>query len=85
MYYRKDKKPSTKVEGGIGGLFMEKHIINFMTSCDNKLAQFILPQLAAISKNLDKYNINFFLLHDRISEDNINLIKNHVKLWLMNV
>ena len=58
--------------------------INIMTSCDDKLAKYILPQIVCIDKNLKKYNVHFYLAHNRISPDNIRLLvdfaKNHTNI-----
>ena len=51
--------------------------MNIMTSCDNNLAIHILPQLASIHKSLGNYTINFFLMHSRISDENIKLIRGY--------
>jgi len=50
-----------------------------MTSSDNKLAQYILPQLVSIEKNLSNYDVHFYLCHSRISVENIQLIKDFTK------
>ena len=51
--------------------------INIMTSCDDNLAKFLLPQLNAIEKNLSNMDVHFYLFHHRISMSNINMIKNY--------
>lgn len=48
--------------------------INIMTSCDNNLAMYILVQLASIQSNLEKYDVHFYLLHSRVSPENINML-----------
>lgn len=50
-----------------------------MTSCDNNIAKYILPQLASIEKNCKNYDVHFFLFHNRISPENINMIKVFIK------
>jgi len=47
-----------------------------MTSCDDNLAKYILPQLVAIDKNLHEYDVHFFLAHSRIFPKNIQMLKN---------
>jgi lipopolysaccharide biosynthesis glycosyltransferase len=49
--------------------------INIMTSCDDKLAPYILPQIVSIGESLKNYKINLFLFHYRISPENIALLK----------
>ncbi|MCL2576755.1 MAG: hypothetical protein FWE27_01715 [Defluviitaleaceae bacterium] len=53
-----------------------KKRINLMTSCDDNLAKYILPQLVAIDKNLHEYDVHFFLAHSRIFPKNIQMLKN---------
>jgi len=54
----------------------EKKRINIMTSCDDNLALFILPQLVSIDKNLSHYDVYFYLLHSRIQPENISTLVN---------
>ncbi|MCL2576754.1 MAG: hypothetical protein FWE27_01710 [Defluviitaleaceae bacterium] len=56
-----------------------KKRINIMTSCDDNLAKYILPQLVAIDKNLREYDVHFFLAHSRVFPKNIKLLKNFAK------
>jgi lipopolysaccharide biosynthesis glycosyltransferase len=53
--------------------------INIMTSCDNNLAKYILPQLASVHENLNAYHVNFYLVHCRIHDDSLELIRTYVK------
>lgn len=53
--------------------------INIMTSCDNNIAQLIMPQLASIGINLANYHVNFYLTHYRISRKNIEALKTYAK------
>lgn len=53
--------------------------INIMTSCDDKIATLILPQIASIGVNLADYDVHFYLFHYRISEKNVNDIKKYIK------
>ena len=48
--------------------------INLMTSCDDKIAKYIIPQLVSIEKNLCNYDVHFYLFHSRINPENIQLI-----------
>jgi len=48
-----------------------------MTSCDNNLAQWILPQIASIGVNLYEYDVHFYLFHYRITPENTALIQNY--------
>jgi len=47
-----------------------------MTSCDDNIAAYIMPQLVSINKNLNMYHINFYVMHSKISLKNMQLIKN---------
>ena len=49
--------------------------INIMTTCDNNIATYILPQLVSIDVNLHEYDVNFFLVHCRISNENIEILR----------
>ena len=49
--------------------------INIMTACNEGYAKYILPQLVSIQRNLSEYKVNFFLLHNRITAESIELIK----------
>ena len=51
--------------------------INIMTSCDDNLAKYILPQIASINENLDKYDVRFYLVHTRVRQENVELIKEY--------
>lgn len=53
--------------------------INIMTSCDNNLAKYILPQLVSIEKNLCEYNVHFYLAHSRIFPENVQMLKDFAK------
>lgn len=54
--------------------------INIMTSCDDNLAKYIMPQLISIHLNMPAYDIQFFLFHYRISDGKIKLLKEYAKL-----
>lgn len=54
---------------------MEKHY-NIMTSCDDALAPYVAVGLTAMAYNLKDAEIDFFFLHSRVSQKNINLLKN---------
>lgn len=45
--------------------------LNIMTSSDQNLSKWILPQLVAIGENLSNYQINFFMVHSDIEESTI--------------
>lgn len=51
--------------------------INIMTSCDDNLAKYTLPQIASIGSNLKNYYIDYYMFHSRISADNIKLIRQY--------
>lgn len=46
-----------------------------MTSCDENIVKYILPQLVSIDKNLSNYDVHFYLVHSRISYQNVQMIK----------
>lgn len=48
--------------------------INIMTSCDDKLAVKICITLQSIADHLSHKKIDFFLLHSRVSKENIDLL-----------
>jgi lipopolysaccharide biosynthesis glycosyltransferase len=50
-----------------------------MTSCDNNLVKYILPQLASIHKNLSAYRVSFYLVYSRILPDSLRLIRDYAK------
>jgi lipopolysaccharide biosynthesis glycosyltransferase len=50
-----------------------------MTSSDDNLARYILPQLVSINRNLSEYDVHFFLAHNRISSQNLQLLKDFAK------
>ena len=52
-----------------------KKKMNIMTSCDDGIAQYILPQLVSINKQLGAYDVDFFLMHSRISDEKLQLIR----------
>ena len=51
--------------------------INIMTSCDDNLAKYILPQIASIAHNLSKYRVEFYLFHSRIAPGSIEAISSY--------
>jgi len=51
-----------------------KKKINIMTSCDDNIAVYILPQLVSINKHLGNYDVDFYLMHSKISDEHIRLI-----------
>lgn len=53
---------------------MEKQY-NIMTSCDNNLAPYVTIGLTAMAQNLENASINFFFLHSRVSQKNIEMLK----------
>jgi lipopolysaccharide biosynthesis glycosyltransferase len=53
--------------------------INIMTSCDDNLARYILPQIASITANLSAYHVDFYLFHSRIKADNILRIREYAQ------
>ena len=52
-----------------------KKVINIMTSSDDNIAIYILPQLVSINKCLSDYDVNFYLMHSKISDDHMQMIK----------
>jgi len=55
--------------------------INIMTSCDNNLALYILPQIASIGESLSGCEVYFYLFHNRIKQENISFIKNYAEAF----
>jgi lipopolysaccharide biosynthesis glycosyltransferase len=53
---------------------MIKPKMNIMTSADDGIAEYILPQLASLSVTNNRYNIDFYLFHSSISDEKIKLI-----------
>ncbi len=53
---------------------MEKQY-NIMTSCDDNLVPYVTVGLTAIAHNLKNASINFFFLHSRVSQKNIEMLK----------
>lgn len=53
--------------------------LNIMTSCDNNLALYIMPQLASIHVNMPEYDVHFYLFHYRISSEKVNFLANYAK------
>lgn len=51
--------------------------INIMTSCDDRLAPYILPQITGIGVNLSHLNVNFYLFHYRITQENVKNIRDY--------
>ena len=47
---------------------------NIMTSCDDVLAPYIAVNLTAIAHNLSDSHIDFFLLHSRVSQENLDML-----------
>lgn len=53
--------------------------INIMTSCNDAIAEYLLPQLVSINRHLSGYDLYFYLTYNNISEEKLNLIKDFVK------
>jgi lipopolysaccharide biosynthesis glycosyltransferase len=53
--------------------------IDLLTSCDDKLAEYLLPQIASMSESFKKYNVNFHLAHCQVTEEHIALIEEYSK------
>lgn len=53
----------------------KKKILNIMTACDEGYARLILPQFVSIDEHLKNYEVNFFLLYNRITPKTIKLLK----------
>ena len=51
-----------------------KKKMNIITSCDDNIAVYILPQLVSINKHLGMYDVDFYLMHSQISDEHIRLI-----------
>ena len=48
---------------------------NIMTSCDDNLIPYVAVGLTAMARNLKGTAINFYLLHSRVSQRNIEMLK----------
>lgn len=48
---------------------------NIMTSCDDNLVPYVAVGLTAMAHNLKDANVNFFFLHSRVSQKNIEMLK----------
>lgn len=48
---------------------------NIMTSCDDNLVPYVAVGLTAMARNLKGVSINFFFLHSRVSQKNIDMLK----------
>lgn len=53
---------------------MEKRY-NIMTSCDDNLVPYVAVGLTAMANSLKNASVHFFLLHSRVSQKNINMLK----------
>ena len=53
--------------------------MNIITSCDDNIASYILPQLVSINKNLGMYDVKFYLMHSKVSSENLQLIDDFSK------
>lgn len=53
---------------------MEKRY-NIMTSCDDNLVPYVAVGLTAMAHNLKDARIEFFFLHSRVSQKNLNMLK----------
>jgi hypothetical protein len=58
---------------------MSKLKMNLCTSCDDGLAELILPQLESLSATNSRYDISFYLFHTTVSDENIKLISDYSK------
>ena len=58
---------------------METKRLNIMTSCDDKLSKYILPQLVSIDRSLSNYDVHFYLVHSRIKPENVQLLTDFAK------
>jgi lipopolysaccharide biosynthesis glycosyltransferase len=50
--------------------------MNIMTSCDDGIAEHILPQLASLAATNGRYDLHFYLFHTDITDEKIALIGN---------
>ena len=53
--------------------------INIMTSSDNCLARCIFPQVASIGAHLNSYNVSFYLVHNKISQENVDALREYAE------
>jgi lipopolysaccharide biosynthesis glycosyltransferase len=57
----------------------DKKTINIMTSCDDSLSLYIMPQLASIGVSLKAYGVNFYLFHSRIKPENVLALRRYAE------
>jgi len=50
-----------------------------MTSCDNNLVKYLLPQMVSIEKNLSDYDVHFYLAHSRIKAESLYMLESFIK------
>ena len=49
--------------------------INIMTSCDNNIVRYILPQLVSLEENMSGYDLHYYLVHCRIDPGNVKMLE----------
>jgi hypothetical protein len=50
-------------------------VINLLTSCDDNLSIYILPQIASIAENTVGNPVNYYLFHTRIKTEHIKTLR----------
>ena len=50
-----------------------------MTSCDNNIVQYILPQLVSLEENMPGYDLHYYLVHCRVDPKNIQMLEDFIK------
>jgi lipopolysaccharide biosynthesis glycosyltransferase len=50
-----------------------------MTSCDNNIVQYILPQLVSLQENMSDYDLHYYLVHCRIDPENVKMLEDFAK------
>lgn len=53
--------------------------INIMTSCNDRIVFYILPQLVSIEENMHDYDVHFYLVHSSIDPNNVLMLEEFTK------
>jgi len=53
--------------------------VNIMTSCDDRIIQYIYPQLVSIEENMCDCDVHYYLVHCRINPDNVRTLETFIK------
>jgi lipopolysaccharide biosynthesis glycosyltransferase len=56
-------------------------VINLLTSCDDNLSIYILPQIASIAENTVGNPVNYYLFHTRITPEHIKTLREYCETF----